>query len=124
IPIVPRGTNGVTIARKNSPTNTSIAPMVTGSMRLRSAWLPREESAVAARSPVTYVCDGPPSLPFSWEMMFLMLTTFFNIGSVFAEPNEPGDFEKLTRTIITMLSGLMKFWRIAGGIGIGYVERV
>src|SRR5207247_591006 len=64
IPIVPRGTNGVTIARKKSPTNTSIAPMVTGSIRLRSAWLPREESAVVARSPVTYVCVGPPSLAF------------------------------------------------------------
>jgi len=53
-----------------------------------------------------------------------MVTTFFKIGSVFADPNEPGDFEKLTRTIMTFLSGLMKFWRIAGGIGTGYVERV
>jgi len=79
-----------------------IAPTVTGSIRLRSFSLPREESAVVSRSPITYVCEGPPSLIFSWEMMFLMITTFFNIGSVFAEPNEPGDFEKLTRTIMTL----------------------
>ena len=118
------GTKGVAIAKKNSPARMRIAPIVTGSIRPRSFSLPREESAVVARSPVTYVCDGLPSMAFSSAMILLMLTTFFNIGSVLAEPNEPGDFEKLTRTIITMLSGLMKFWRIAGGIGIGYVERV
>jgi hypothetical protein len=56
--------------------------------------------------------------------MFLMITTFFNIGSVFADPNEPGDFEKPTRTIMTVLLGLMKFWRMAGGTCTGYVERV
>src|SRR6266540_3070842 len=113
------GTKGVAIAKKNNPAKMSMAPIVTGSMRPRSLWLPREESAVVARSPVTYVCDGPPSLAFSWEIMSRMVTTFFKIGSEFAEPKEPGDFEKLTRTIITLLSGLMKFWRIAGGIGTG-----
>ena len=53
-------------------------------------------------------------------MMSRIVTTFFKIGSVLAEPNEPGDFEKLTRTIMTFLSELMKFWRLAGGSGLGY----
>jgi hypothetical protein len=57
-------------------------------------------------------------------MVSRIVTTFLRIGSVFADPNEPGDFEKLTTTIMTLLSGLIKFWRIAGGIGTGYVERV
>ena len=112
-----RGTKGVAIAKKNNPARMRMAPMVTGSIRARSLSLPREESAVVARSPVTYVCEGPPSLDFSEEMMDLIVTTFFNIGSLFAEAKEPGDCEKLTRTIMTLLSGLMKFWRIAGGIG-------
>jgi len=51
--------------------------------------------------------------------MSRIVTTFFKIRSVFAELKEPGDFEKLTKTITTFLSGLMKFWRIAGGIGTG-----
>src|SRR2546425_13198253 len=114
-----RGTNGVAIAKKNSPAIMRMAPTVTGSIRLRSFWLPREESAVVARSPVTYVWQGPPSLDFSSEMILRMITTFFNIGSVSAEANQPGDFEKLTSTIMTFLLGLMKFWRIACGIDIG-----
>jgi len=65
IPTVARGTKGVTIARKNSPDSMRIAPTVTGSMRPRSAVLPREESAVVARSPVTYVCKGSGSLALS-----------------------------------------------------------
>ena len=104
-----KGTKGVTIARKNSPAKIRIAPMVTGSIRPRSAVLPREESAVVARSPVTYVCNGSPMLALSCEIMFRMVTTFFNIGSVSAEPNEPGAREKLTRIIIAFLFGLMKF---------------
>src|SRR5690348_867061 len=119
-----RGTNGVAIAKKNNPAKISIAPIVTGSIKLRSLSLPREESAVVARSPVTYVCVGPPSLTFNWEMMSRMVTTFFRIGSVFAEPKDPGDLEKLTRTIMTLWSGLMKFCRIACGSFTGYVERV
>ena len=71
--------------------------------------LPKEESAVVARSPVTYVCRGSGSLALSWEMMFRIVTTFFNIGSESADPNEPGDWEKVTRMIIPFLSGLMKF---------------
>src|SRR6266446_10930093 len=98
--------------------------MVTGSIRPRSAVLPREESAVVARSPVTYVCNGSPMLALSCEIMFRMVTTFFNIGSVSAEPNEPGAREKLTRMIIVLLFGLMKFLIIVGGISGGYWERV
>jgi len=109
IPTVARGTNGVTIARKNSPARMRMAPMVTGSIRPRSAWLPIEESAVVARSPVTYVCKGSLSLALTCEMMFLMVTTFLSIGSVSAEPNDPGAREKLTRIIIALLFGLMKF---------------
>src|SRR6266852_1111598 len=124
IPTVARGTKGVTIAKKNSPARIRIAPTVTGSIRLRSAVLPREESAVVARSPVTYVCSGSLSLDLSWEMMFCIVTMFFNIGSESAEPNEPGACEKLTRMIIAFLLGLMKFWRITDGISGGYCERV
>ena len=56
--------------------------------------------------------------------MSLIVITFFRIGSVSAEPNEPGDFEKSTRMIIASLLGLMKFRRISEGICNGYVERV
>src|SRR5438876_4347671 len=115
---------GVTIARKNSPARTRMAPTVTGSMRPRSAILPREESAVVARSPVTYVCKGSGSLALSWEMMFRMVTTFFNIAFVAADPNETGASEKVTRIIIAFLFGLMIFWIIVGGISGGYCERV
>src|SRR2546430_13817965 len=111
---------GVTTAKKNSPARIRIAPTVTGSMRLRSAVLPREESAVVARSPVTYVCKGSESLALSWEMMSRMITTFFSIGSVSALPNDPGAWEKVTRMIIAFLFGLMKFWIIVGGISGGY----
>src|SRR5436853_7754394 len=120
IPTVTRGTKGVTIARKNSPAKIRMAPTVTGSMRPRSAELRREESAVVDRSPVTYVCKGSGSLALSWEMMFRIVTTFFSIGSVSDEPNEPGAWEKVTRMIIAFLFGLMKFWMIAGGISLGY----
>src|SRR2546425_9158311 len=112
------------MATKNSPARTRIAPTVTGTMRLRSADLPREESAVVAISPVTYVCKGSLSLALSWEMTFRMVTTFFNIGSESADPNEPGDWEKVTRMIIAFPSGLMKFWIIDGGISGGYCESV
>src|SRR5439155_26503233 len=101
---------GVTIARKNSPARTRMAPTVTGSMRPRSAILPGEESAVVARSPVTYVCKGSGWLAVSWEMMFGIVTTFFSIGSVFAEQNESGAWEKVIRMIIGILFELMKFW--------------
>src|SRR2546425_10814165 len=124
IPTVARGTKGVTIAKKNSPARIRMAPTVTGSMRPRSAELPREESAVVARSPVTYVCKDSGSLVLSWEMMFRMVTTFFNIGSVSAEPNEPGACEKFTRMIIVLLFRLMKFLIIVGGISGGYCEMV
>src|SRR5438093_13690478 len=107
--------NGVTNAQKNSPDRIRMAPTVTGSMRPRSAVLPREESAVVARSPVTYVCSGSLSLALSWEMMFRIITMFFNIGSESADPNEPGALEKLTRMIIAFLFGLMKFFSIGGG---------
>src|SRR5439155_256859 len=90
-----------------------MAPIVTGSMRPKSAALPREESAVVARSPVTYVCKGSESLALSWEMMLRMVTTFFSIGSVSADPNEPGAWEKVTRLIIAFLFGPMKFWASA-----------
>ena len=53
IPTIVNGTKGVAIAKKNSPDKMSIAPTVTGSMRLRSLSLAREESAEVARSPVT-----------------------------------------------------------------------
>src|SRR6267143_2766299 len=55
----------VAIAKKNRPAKMSIAPIVTGSMRPRSLWLLREESAVVARSLATYVCEGPSSLALS-----------------------------------------------------------
>ena len=120
IPTVARGTKGVMIAKKNSPASMRIAPTVTGSMRPRSAVLPREESAVVARSPVTYVCKALGSLALSWEMMLRMVTTFFSIGSVSADPNEPGAWEKVTRMIIAFLFGLIKFWIIVGGMSGGY----
>src|SRR5207245_10103933 len=116
IPTVARGTKGVTIAKKNSPARIRIAPIVTGSMRLRSAVLPREESAVVARSPVTYVCKGSLSLALSWEMMFRMVTTFFIIGSESDDPNQSDDWEKVTTVMSAFPSGLMRFWMMDGGI--------
>src|SRR3989442_14634383 len=111
------------MATKNSPARTRIAPTVTGSMRLRSAVLPREEPAVVARSPGTYVCKGSGWLGLSWKMIFRIVTMFFNIGSVSAEPNDPGAWEKVTRVIIALLVWLMQFCSIAGEIRGGAWER-
>src|SRR5689334_11996985 len=120
IPTVARGMKGVTIARKNSPARIRMAPTVTGSMRPRSAVLPRDESAVVARSPVTYVCNGSLLFALSWVMMLRIVTTFLSIGSLSADPKDPGDCEKFTRMIIAFLFGLTKFWIIGGGISGGY----